>query len=646
MILDPLLPTWINIAIGVLILAAMAQIYLSLKRLNLDLKKKIILITLRFIPATFLFILLLNPFKLGESTIQHRPNLLILQDTSSSISITTNQYQGNITANNIYRRISELQFSFAELSFHYFSDKTTIPIEYKNPPRFEGFATDIYQQFENINYYATLYDAAILITDGIHTHGKNPFFFNTPIKLPTYVIGLGDTTIVSDLFVQQINSNRRAYLDQPHPIDLEIQALGMAGDSIEIQLYQNNTLVETHKAKIQTRSQKITHRFSITPSKEGHLPLKIAIVPHNKEWNKNNNQEDFALFIQKYHKKIVHFAFTISSDVRAIRQVLSSYENFQWQGRTWIGDRFIEGTLDQAIENADLYILHGTPPPPIQSAIQNIIKDAPIIFFSHENNPYFNINKQLGKHVPIPTVDELGQYKKGWVEVSPSKIGQTIISPPPVDPRSLPPLYFKSIATTPPNWINIMQSLSSKPSPIIWAQQKANLRQVSIMAQDWYKWLRHRNNEIKQWSYTIFANLISWCSTNKNNESIQLVLPKSTFSTRESIPISAYLIDEIAHSTKEENLKLEIYKKDSLYRHFILQPQKKGIYETEISPLEQGIYGLKLTHNNISESNQNGSITYINIQSTPIEYKNTQRNDILLNSIAERSGGFFYPMIK
>ena len=639
--LAPLLPIWINIIIGILILGFLFWMYSNLNYRKITLPKKILLVLLRFIPVIILFTLLLNPFSIEENKNQHKPNLLILQDTSSSIGVITGQYKGRTTANSIYNRIYDLKQSFAELEIYFFSDKTTLPVQDNKSPRFEGFSTDIYKQLEQINYYSALYDAAILISDGIHTYGKNPFFFNNQIKLPTYVLGLGDTTITSDLFIQKINTNRKAYINQPHPIDVEVQSFSMTGDTIKIQLYQDNNLEEIYKTKIESQNQTITHRFTITPSKEGHLPLKIAIVPHDKEWNKDNNEENLALFVQKYHTKIIHFAFTISADIRAFRQVLSSYENFQWHGRTWNGTKFIEGTLDETVREADLYVFHGIPPQSILSSIKDIVNGSSTIFFRHENEPHFNSN--LFQWIPMPLFDSTSQYKKGWMEIGSSKIAQIITKPLPVAPRSLPPLYFNSTETTQPNWTSIIHTISLETNPIIWTHQKANSRHIAITAQDWYKWIRHQNSDVSQWSYTLFSNIILWCVEGKNNDPIQIVLPKSTFSIYEPIPLSAYFTNTFEHSKATETLQLNIYKNDVLHRQLILRPHSDNTYQTEISPLEQGIYGLKLVPNTIDKNNQNTSITYINVQITPIEYKNTRRNDPLLKSIAQHSNGFYYP---
>jgi len=79
--------------------------------------------------------------------------------------------------------------------------------------------------------------AILLFTDGINTQNNDPHLLFNQMKIPIYTIGLGDTTVHTDLIVSKIECNDKIPIGSTFPIEVVLNAKQAKGKSSKLQIF-------------------------------------------------------------------------------------------------------------------------------------------------------------------------------------------------------------------------------------------------------------------------------------------------------------------------------------------------------------------------------------------------------------------------
>ena len=168
---------------------------LSYKKLaTLPFYSKAGLAVLRFSALMLLLVLVLNPYFFSKNEVKTNPKILVLADNSESMGITKGDYRGSedirLVLNQLQNRYTE------EIDKEYFTiGAESRQISYLDSLLFNETETNLTNAISQIQELEDQFDAAIIVSDGIITYGKNPVIQASNLTLPVYTIATGDTSL-------------------------------------------------------------------------------------------------------------------------------------------------------------------------------------------------------------------------------------------------------------------------------------------------------------------------------------------------------------------------------------------------------------------------------------------------------------------
>ena len=169
--------------------------------------------TLRFLTLFSILLLIINPKFKSETYSIEKPKLPILVDNSASIS-ELNQKDNVEDLLQNFRSNEALNEKF-DLSFFSFgsdfSDSDSLSFSERNT-NISKALTSVNELFKNETA------PTVLITDGNQTLGIDYEFSTSTFKNQVYPVILGDSTKYVDLKIEQLNTNRYAFLKNQFPL--------------------------------------------------------------------------------------------------------------------------------------------------------------------------------------------------------------------------------------------------------------------------------------------------------------------------------------------------------------------------------------------------------------------------------------------
>jgi hypothetical protein len=213
-------------------------------RLSQNVRK--VLFVLRFLTFSILAILLLNPIIRHFENKIEEPSYVLAIDNSSSV-LSENESERETLFQTLKNLKTELEKKGVEVRV--FTSEGNVQID---SIEFDGQQTNLSSLLNTINknYENRNLSGVLLVSDGLYNRGSSPVYGQFGMNIST--LGLGDTSEIRDVLINDVRYNEVAFLDNIFPLRVAIQQSGFAGDKIEIQVENNGKVLE--KKEIQFKS--------------------------------------------------------------------------------------------------------------------------------------------------------------------------------------------------------------------------------------------------------------------------------------------------------------------------------------------------------------------------------------------------------
>ena len=294
---------------------------------NLKRNIVILLISLRFLLGTLIAFLLLAPLFLTHTRQTEKPLIVIAQDNSSSILLSSdsayykNEYLKKLTE--IKNKLSQ-KFEIREYSF---ADKLqkALNIDYS------GKQTNISVLFDEMKlvFAGRNVGAIVLATDGIYNQGSNPLYIAEKLPFPVYCVAMGDTTPRNDLLISSIDYNKTVIYKNSFSVEVNVFATKFAGKKSKITLSKDNNVLFSKDISIQNDRYTETVRFFVDATEKGIQKYRISLQPIAGEFTLINNFYDIYVEVLDNREKILITYNTPHPDISALKQALESSETYQ-----------------------------------------------------------------------------------------------------------------------------------------------------------------------------------------------------------------------------------------------------------------------------------------------------------------------------
>jgi hypothetical protein len=192
---------------------------------------------LRGITIFSILLLIINPKFKSETYTTYKPKLSVVLDNSFSIN-ELNQTENVKYVKGLLAESSELSTKF---DISYFQFGTSFKGE--DSLSFDENNTNISSVFNSVaEIFDTEIAPTILVTDGNQTIGTDYEFATNQLKNPVYPIILGDSIKYKDLKIQQLNTNRYAFLKNRFPVEVVLVYSGTESVSSRFTITQGSAV--------------------------------------------------------------------------------------------------------------------------------------------------------------------------------------------------------------------------------------------------------------------------------------------------------------------------------------------------------------------------------------------------------------------
>ena len=318
-----------------------------------------ILGALRFIAITAISFLLLSPFVRSVDRIKQKPYIIIAQDNSASVVISTD----SIFYRNEY--LSSLDRLSADLATIGEVKEYTFGEEVKALPPGSGFSgvvdyserlTDLSGLFSEMeNLYSNLnVGALILASDGIYNTGSNPLYSSAGWTFPVYTVALGDTSVRKDLVLSRVNYNRLVYMDNKFPLEIVIHGNECQSQRTFVRVYQGENELFSKEVWIDQADFTLTLNAILEARELGLRKYRVVLEPVNGEVSTANNNKEIFIEVQNAKISILLLSNAPHPDITALKQTIGSSLNYG-------SDHYQIDDFQGPVEKYNLVVLHGLP---------------------------------------------------------------------------------------------------------------------------------------------------------------------------------------------------------------------------------------------------------------------------------------------
>ena len=273
---------------------------------------------LRFLSIFLIMVLLINPVISRKTYETQKTPLPVVVDNSESIAFLEKQQQAKSTTdllinNTVLKEKYDLQFfSFDE------------DLNSEKPLDFTGKRSNIHRVFENLKQlYRNQNYPIVLLTDGNQTEGDD-YVFDVQPEVTVFPVVLGDTIEHLDLKINQLNTNKYAFLKNKFPVEAFLYYNGHKPVTGTFSIQENGKTI--YKQSVSFSSSKKSQEIAVllNADKVGVHTYKAVISSTENEKNKFNNSKNFAVEIIDQRSEIALVSSISHPDLGAIKRSIET----------------------------------------------------------------------------------------------------------------------------------------------------------------------------------------------------------------------------------------------------------------------------------------------------------------------------------
>jgi hypothetical protein len=276
---------------------------------------------LRFIALFCVFLLLINPKITKEQYSLEKANLIILADNSSSIG-QANGVNELINAKKLINENTNIAEKFNVSEYIFGTELNSL-----DSLSFTEKATNIGRALSSLNeIFAGSTSAILILTDGNQTLGEDYEFFAGRQKFPIYPLVVGDTTSYRDIRIDQVNTNKYAFLNNKYPIEIFVSYQGKNTASTVLTISEaGQNLYRKQIALSEIENSQIISTV-LDATSVGIKNIKISLSPLENERNITNNSRQIGIEVIDEKTNIALVSSLLHPDLGALKKAIESNE--------------------------------------------------------------------------------------------------------------------------------------------------------------------------------------------------------------------------------------------------------------------------------------------------------------------------------
>ncbi len=286
-----------------------------------------LLMLLRFLTVFFIALLFAAPLIKTVKRITQPPKVILAVDNSVSMTGLTGGEEERSRLATLAGQIgNELEQRF-EVIYYTFGEQDRRDGELT----FSEKRTDYSQVLESVynNHFNENIGALVLIGDGRFNQGENPRNRISRLVWPVYTLGTGDTTVIKDVRISAVRTNKTAFTGNRFPVEADIRMTGMEGQSVLFSIYHNGNPLYTQTLRAEGTDFFVPVSFTMDATSQGLQVFTAAVSEVPGEQNKGNNRMQFVINILDNRQKVAILSQGAHPDAGAIKNALEQQINYE-----------------------------------------------------------------------------------------------------------------------------------------------------------------------------------------------------------------------------------------------------------------------------------------------------------------------------
>jgi hypothetical protein len=558
-------PSWLLI---VLCLIAILIAYLQYRKdQNFSLAGRISLFSLRLISLLLLLVILSEPAIRTKKYDEIKNEIAVYFDLSSSIE---SEIRSERNASIIQRFFSQNSTYPVNYSFYIFGQNVE-PLD--NINSLESVTTNFsVTDLEKVHNHikASSSSMALVLSDGIHTTGVQPYFDIIGDK-SVYSIVFGDTTLQSTLAIEDVVIPEKVYTDESFPFRTIVDTKNLSNEQLSIKLFKKDNesykLIADSTLILGSDSERISFSEILTPSaKSDEMTIKVEVSTSTKSTSRTK-----IISVVDKELKVASIATSLHPDVAATRRLLREIKSISLSSINYFNEIENIGNLD----TNSVLIVHASLSniKLISSKFTNI----PVIGFINGSRNSRNRNYVLSDI----------NFDKETSFSSKLKIPLEALPPLRV---SIPALNIEN--STPLLYADIKEFNTSVPTIFL---ENGDPKHIFITADSWYRWFNYPSASVKEYSQGFLLQLIDWVKSSNAQSRINPLSWPTNWVINKKYNLSLSVLDEVGRNDKDAIIEYNISGEDlSEIKNGFTKANAEGINELSANFNEEGAYSIKL----------------------------------------------------
>ncbi len=576
----------------------------------------------RFLSIFSILILLINPSTKKENIEVIKPILAVAVDNSTSIKYSKQES----AVKNLIQQLNEDVALNNKFSIQYFSFGNSL--HNMDTLGFTENQTNLAAPFKEFSIlYKSAITPVILISDGNQTVGKNVEFIN--YRNPVYPFIVGDTTIVEDLLIDQLNINKYTYINNRFPVELFIRYSGNKQISKKFTISYNGKQVYTQILQFSKIHNIQIASFYLTATQKGTQYYSARIETLKNEQHTLNNSKNFSINVIEDQSNILILSAITHPDLGMFKKSIESNK----QRSVTISDILdFKGNLN----DYQLVILY-QPTSKFKDVFNDIINLKLNYFIvSGTSTDWVFLNKiqsNFKKEAISSTENYNPVFNPNYASFSSNDIGFSNFAP-------LVDKFGELIFTIPYNSF-LFQKIGNieTEKPLLVTYDINNQKGALLQGENVWKW--RMNSFLESRSFELFDSFISrfiqFLATNSDKNRLE-VNSKPLFYSNEIIQITASYLDANFNFDPRAKIWLIVTKKQDDFIKKIPFTLLNNKFNVSLSNIPSGEYMYTVSVENQTEI-ASGSFK---LEPFEIEQQFVQSNNKQLKILASKTGGKIY----
>lgn len=579
---------------------------------------------LRFITLFSILLLIINPKFKSETYTIEKPKLPVLIDNSASIG-ELNQKDNVFSLLQKLKENSELNDKF-DVSYYSFGndfrESDSVSFDEKN--------TNISKALSSANeLFKNQTAPTILITDGNQTLGNDYEFSSATFKNQIYPVILGDSIKYTDLKIEQLNTNRYAFLKNQFPVEVILNYSGTNPVNSEFVVTQGIATVYKTNVSFSKNETSKTLNFTLNASSVGLQKYTAQILPLADEKNKTNNSKQFAVEVIDQATNVLVVSKITHPDLGALKKAITSNER-----RTITFKKPAEAV--NLLNDYQLVILYQPDRSftSIFSEIEKLNKNTWVISGLQTDWYFLNgAQDNFNKEASNQSDDVQSVLNSNYGTFAVEDIGF----------NNFPPLQtdFGALTITVPNEVMLQQTVNgiSNGNPLLATMEINGKRDAIWDGEGFWRWRARSFLETESFQRfdDFIGNLVQYLASNKRRSRLE-VSSETFYYNNSPIKISAQYFDKNYVFDNRASLNITVKNTETEKQTVFPMLLRNNYYEVDLNSLPAGEYNYTVSVSNETVASS-GNFTILDFN---VEQQFLNADVAKLRRVAQNTNGKAY----